>query len=285
MNDMGVLYIIATPIGNLEDISFRALSVLKKVSYVAAEDTRHSQKLLNHFGIETKLIAYHDHSTDKQVQRLLSLLAEGSSIGLVSDAGTPLISDPGYRIVKLARESGVKVVPVPGVSAPITALSAAGLATDRFSFEGFLPHKASGRLKSFEAINSASGTCVYFESPHRIVDAIADAIKVLGPERPAVLARELTKTFETFLGSTLGEIQQAILADANQSRGEMVLMIGVAPEQNKPSSDALPEDAQNLLSILAEELPTKQASALASKITGLPKKKFYELALALKNAE
>lgn len=283
MNDKGVLYIVATPIGNLDDMSFRALSVLKAADVVAAEDTRHSQRLFNHFGIDTKLIAYHDHSTDKQVERLMSILDEGKDIALVSDAGTPLISDPGYRIVKIARENGIKVVPIPGPSAPITALSAAGLATDRFSFEGFLPHKSGARCKSFEGINTYTGTSVFFESPHRIREAIVDAVAILGTDRPAVMARELTKTFETFIGPDLQHIQKAIDSDTNQSRGEIVLLIGPRPAIAKSEQSQVSAEGHQVAAVLAEELPTKQAAALASKITGDSKKKLYELVLAIKS--
>lgn len=282
MNDQGVLYIIATPIGNLDDITYRAVATLKMVDFVAAEDTRHSQRLMNHLGIEVKFKTYHDHSSEKQIENLLDLLLAGSSVGLISDAGTPLVSDPGYRIVKLARERGINVVPVPGVSAPITALCAAGLATDRFSFEGFLPHKSGARCKRFEQVKDASGTSVFFESPHRIADAVEDAISVFGEERPAVLARELTKSFETFLGSTLGDIQQAQTEDPNQSRGELVLMIGTGSGPSD-AEEKLTPDARQLIEVLAEELPTKQAAALAAKISGQPKKRLYEYAVEIKN--
>jgi len=284
MNDKGVLYIVATPIGNLDDITQRAISTLQKADFIAAEDTRHSQRLLQHFGIQAKLMAYHDHSSDKQLDRLIGLLLEGKSIALISDAGTPLISDPGYRIVRSARTLDIQVVPIPGVSAPITALSAAGLATDRFSFEGFLPHKSSARRKAFESIEKSNGTSVFFESPHRIKDAIDDALAILGAERPAVLARELTKTFETFLGSSLVDIRQAIESDDNQRKGEMVLMIG-QDASSKSSSDDLDAETERVLSILAAELPTKQAATLASAISGAPKKKLYERAVQLRDSE
>ena len=284
MNDKGVLYIVATPIGNLDDITQRAISTLQKADFIAAEDTRHSQRLLQHFGIQAKLMAYHDHSSDKQLDRLIGLLLEGKSIALISDAGTPLISDPGYRIVRSARTLDIQVVPIPGVSAPITALSAAGLATDRFSFEGFLPHKSSARRKAFESIEKSNGTSVFFESPHRIKDAIDDALAILGAERSAVLARELTKTFETFLGSSLEDIRQAIESDDNQRKGEMVLMIGQGAS-SKSSSDDLDAETERVLSILAAELPTKQAATLASAISGAPKKKLYERAVQLRDSE
>lgn len=283
MNDKGVLYIVATPIGNLGDMTHRALDVLKQADFVAAEDTRHSQKMFQYFGINTKLVAYHDHSSDKQIDQLIDKLESGHSIALISDAGTPLISDPGYRIVKLARQRQIKVTPVPGASAPITAISAAGLATDRFSFEGFLPHKSAARCKTFETIKHSKGTSIFFESPHRIQDSIGDAISVLGEARPAVLARELTKTFETYLGFTLADIKKAQLEDANQRRGELVLMIGAEARDEKSQGDELPDEVLNVLSVLAEELPTKQAAALASKITGQAKKKLYDAALKFKD--
>lgn len=282
MNDQGVLYIVATPIGNLEDMTQRAISTLKRADFIAAEDTRHSGKLLSYIGVDTKVVAYHDHSTEKQTERLLGLLEAGQSIALISDAGTPLISDPGYRIVRLARERAIQVVPIPGVSAPITALSAAGLATDRFTFEGFLPAKSSGRRKCFERLELESATTVFFESPHRISDCISDAIAVLGKDREAAMARELTKTFETFVGMTLGEIAARIASDSNQSRGEIVLMIAGVPEQKAKASDALPVDAQRVLKVLAADLPTKQAATLASQITGAPKKALYNYAIELK---
>jgi len=280
MNAHGVLFIVATPIGNLEDITLRALSVLKRVEYIAAEDTRHSQRLLNHFGITAKLLPYHDHGSDAQLTRVLGLLTEGHDVALVSDAGTPLISDPGYRVVVSAREQAIRVVPIPGVSAPITALSACGLPTYCFSFEGFLPHKSSARLKRFEAVKECRGTTIFFESPHRVVDSIVDAIAVLGENRPAVLAREMTKTFETFLGGTLGEIHSQQKQDSNQARGELVLLIGES-EVVADNAD-ISFEVTRIIEILIKTLSTKQASVIGSEITGVPKKRLYDYILSLK---
>ncbi|WP_096085232.1 16S rRNA (cytidine(1402)-2'-O)-methyltransferase [Agaribacterium haliotis] len=279
MSKDGVLYIVATPIGNLDDLSVRALALLKQVDMIAAEDTRHSKRLLTHFGIDTRLTAYHDYSGERQVQHLLDLLMQGQNIALISDAGTPLISDPGYRLVRRVREAGLNVVPVPGPSAPLAALCASGLPTDSFAFVGFSPAKSAARKQFFSLHAASEHTLVCFESPHRIVASIDDAIEVLGAKRQAVLARELTKTFETFIGFSLGDIQQALADDANQSRGEMVLMI--APEP-KPESSQLDAEAERLLGLLVNELPTKKAAALVSEFSGVSKKLLYQRALELK---
>jgi len=280
MTNPGVLYIVATPIGNLDDISARALKILNSVDVIAAEDTRHSQRLLSHFGIQQKCIPYHDHNDEKQSQNLVERLESGSSIALISDAGTPLISDPGYRVVRLARQHSVAVVPIPGASAPITALSAAGLPTDRFSFEGFLPAKGAARRKVYERLVAEPRTMVFFESPHRILDSLRDAEMVLGGDREAVFVRELSKTFETFIPGSLADIRAKVEADDNQRRGEMVLMIAGAEKPD--SSEALTPEQEHCLSVLCAELSTKQAASLASSITGLPKKKCYQRALELK---
>lgn len=282
MSSQGVLYIVATPIGNLDDISLRALAVLKRVDVVAAEDTRHSQKLLQHFAIEQRLIPYHDHSSEKHAHQLLQMLEAGKQVALISDAGTPLISDPGYRLVRLAREQGVRVSPVPGASAVLSALSAAGLPTDRFRFEGFLPAKSAARRKHFEALKNQPQTVVCFESPHRIRGSLEDALDILGADREAVLARELTKTFETFLGHTLGEIRDAVEQDEHQRKGEMVLMLRGAAQQ-KHFDGNVDVEAERVLNILLAELSTKQASTLASQITGVPKKVLYQRATELKS--
>lgn len=280
-NNPGALYIVATPIGNLDDISIRALDTLKSVDAIAAEDTRHSQKLLNHFGIEKKIFPYHDHTNEKQLNLFLSRLRNGESVALISDAGTPLISDPGYRIVKLAREEGVRVVPVPGASATLSALCSSGLPTDAFSFEGFTPAKSSSRQKFFQQFSSESRTMVFFESPHRIEASLSDAVDIFGVNRPATMAREITKSFETFLGSTLGEILEQVRADANQRRGEIVLVIA-GVEKQPIAEDMLTIDVAHLLTVLCEQLPTKQASSIASELTGLSKKVLYQRALSLK---
>jgi len=281
MSSMNALYIVATPIGNLDDITQRALATLQKADIIAAEDTRHSAKLTQHFGITTPLIAYHDHSNESQTLRLLDRLSKGESIALISDAGTPLISDPGYRLVKLAREKGIAVVPIPGACALVAALSAAGLPSDRFSFEGFLPAKNVGRNTRLEALATDTRTLVFYESPHRIVESLQAMAQVFGCDRQVVLAREITKAYETFLSATFSELQEMMAADANQLRGEMVVMVQgyVAPEQN---DEALEPEVQHTMQVLMEELPVKQAAALASKLTGIKKNKLYKWALGKK---
>ncbi|WP_370981412.1 16S rRNA (cytidine(1402)-2'-O)-methyltransferase [Agaribacterium sp. ZY112] len=281
MSKDGVLYIVATPIGNLDDLSVRALNTLKSVDLIAAEDTRHSKRLMNHFGIDTKLIAYHDHSSEQKSAQLIERLAAGEKIALISDAGTPLINDPGYRIVSEARELGLTVVPVPGPSAPITALSASGLPTDSFAFVGFVPAKSHARKQFFERHGAAAHTLVCFESPHRVLASIEEAVEVLGGERKAVLARELTKTFETFLGGTLGDIHAALMADGNQCRGEMVLMI--SPAEKEQCVLEIDEPTEQMLMALCDELPPKKAASLVSQFSGVPKKLLYQRAVELKS--
>lgn len=272
----GVLYIVATPIGNLGDITARAIETLKSVALIAAEDTRHSARLLQHFGIQTRMASYHDFSDDARVEQLLRILLEGQSIALISDAGTPLISDPGYRLVSVVRARGVKVVPVPGVCAAIAALSAAGIPSDRFAFEGFPPAKQAARLKLFESLQREPRTLVFYESPHRIVDCVDDMAQGFGSERMAVIARELTKTFETIHGDTLGALQQWLRADENQQRGEFVILVrGAEPVPD----EQVPPEARRVLAVLLEELSVKQASALAARLTGVKKNLLYALAL------
>ena len=280
-NNLGALYVVATPIGNLDDISVRALATLKSVHAIAAEDTRHSQKLLTHFGITNKLFPYHDHSNEKQVTMLLDKLSSGQDLALISDAGTPLISDPGYRIVKEARASGIRVIPVPGASATISALCASGLPTNKFSFEGFPPAKPAARRAFFEELKFEERTMVFFESPHRIDASLRDAASVFGSERSASLARELTKTFETFLGPTLGDIHASVLADANQQRGEIVLVVAGA-EKAQGTNESVTVHIDDLLKVLCSELPTKLASNLASELSGMSKKELYQRALKYK---
>lgn len=276
------LYIVATPIGNLGDITQRALDVLQGADLIAAEDTRHSGRLLQHFNISTRMISYHDHSDDRQVESIITKLQSGSSIALISDAGTPLISDPGYGLVKKAREAGVKVVPVPGVSAVITAMSAAGLASDRFSFEGFPPHKSGARLQLFSGLARDARTLVFYESPHRIVDCLADMAEGFGADRLIVMARELTKTFETFLTGSVSELEQQVRADANQQKGEIVLL--VSGYRKPDTGDELNAEAEATMKILIEELPVKQAAAIGAKLTGEKKNRLYQWALERKEA-
>ncbi len=274
--EVPTLYIVPTPIGNLGDITQRALDVLSSVDVIAAEDTRHSGKLFAHFNIQTKTFALHDHNEQQKAQVLVEKLLAGQSIALVSDAGTPLISDPGYHLVTQCRQAGVKVVPLPGACAVITALSASGLPSDRFSFEGFLPAKSKGRKDKFMEIAKAERTCIFYESPHRITESLQDMLDVLGPEREVVLARELTKTFETIQGMPLGELIEWIEADDNRKRGEMVLLIHGYRDS---AEDVLPEEALRTLGILTKELPLKKAAAMTAEIYNLKKNALYKWGL------
>lgn len=276
LTEVPTLYIVPTPIGNLGDITQRAIEVLSNVDLIAAEDTRHTGKLLSHFNIQTKTYALHDHNEQQKAQVLVDKLLAGHSIALVSDAGTPLISDPGYHLVTQCRQAGVKVVPLPGACAVITALSASGLPSDRFSFEGFLPAKSKGRKDKFLEIAKVERTCVFYESPHRILDSLADMLDILGPEREVVLARELTKTFETIQGMPLGELVEWVKADENQQRGEMALLIH---GYRSNEEETLPEEATRTLAILTKELPLKKAAALAAEIYNLKKNALYKWGL------
>ena len=273
----GTLYVVATPIGNLQDLTPRALDVLNAVSLIAAEDTRHSARLLQHFGIATPTTACHDHNERGKSQRLVERLLEGDDLALISDAGTPLISDPGYHLVRQAREAGVRVCPVPGACALIAALSAAGLPSDRFSFEGFLPAKAHARRQRIEALAAEQRTWMLYEAPHRLLECLEDMHELLGAERQVVLARELTKTFETIKGAPLAELVEGVRSDPDQQRGECVLVVEGAAQSS--DDDALDPAAERVLDILLEELPVKQASALAARITGVKKNRLYQLAL------
>jgi 16S rRNA (cytidine1402-2'-O)-methyltransferase len=278
-----VLYVVATPIGNLADISERALKVLRSVDLIAAEDTRHTRQLLMHFVINKPLFSVHDHNEHQRVEKVLQELADGQSIALVSDAGTPLISDPGFVVVQAVRKAGYPVVPVPGACAMVAALSAAGLPTDRFCFEGFLPAKSSGRKKQLKTVIKETRTLVFYESPHRVLDSLKDMAEVLGDEREITLARELTKTFETFLTGSLAEVIQQVEQDANQQRGEFVLVVaGAAPEDDAEAQEIA---AIDVLKVLLTELPVKQAAALAAKITGQKKNALYQQALSLQSGK
>lgn len=273
----GVLYVVATPIGNLEDISARALRVLREVGLIAAEDTRHSARLLQHFGIATPLAACHEHNERDEGGRFIGRLLAGEDVALVSDAGTPLISDPGYHLVRQARAAGVRVVPVPGACALIAALSAAGLPSDRFIFEGFLPAKQAARRARLEHLREEPRTLIFYEAPHRILECLQDLEAVFGEDRPALLGRELTKTFETLKGLPLAELRTWVEADSNQQRGECVLVVGgwQAPEGN----DAVSSEALRVLDLLLAEMPLKRAAALAAEITGVRKNLLYQVAL------
>lgn len=277
-NTAGRLYVVATPIGNLEDMTPRAVNVLKRVACVACEDTRHSARLMAHFAIDAPLVAYHDHSHEQRTQQLLARLQSGEDIALISDAGTPLVSDPGYRLVRAAGDAGIPVVPVPGASALVAALSAAGLPSDRFAFEGFLPAKATARQKQLAALAADPRTLIFYEAPHRLLDSLRDMQAAFGGEREAVMARELTKTFETIRRSPLAELIDFVAADSNQQRGEIVLLLRGAPAA--PSE--LDPGAEHTMRVLLEELPLKQAAAIGAKLTGLRKNDLYQWALGLK---
>jgi len=276
-NQSGTLYIVATPIGNLTDMVPRAVSTLQFVSVIACEDTRHSKKLLEHFNIDTPCIAYHDHTDQKSTEKILNRLGAGKNVALISDAGTPLISDPGYRLVARARNEGIEVIPIPGACAAISALSVSGLPTDKFRFIGFLPAKSTQRQKTLETLKSVTDTLVCYEAPHRILATLQDLFDVFGSDRTAFVAREISKTFETYLHGTLDELLEQIKADSNQQRGEIVVVIG----GNVTAGGSLSNDAEKTLKILMKDLPITKAASLTAKITGGDKKQLYQLALTL----
>jgi len=275
----GVLYIVATPIGNLEDITTRAEKVLASVDFIAAEDTRHSGRLLQSLVIRKPLVALHDHNERDRAGSVLDRVAAGETMALISDAGTPLISDPGYVLVRQARERGIRVVPVPGASALTAALSVAGLPTDRFTFIGFLPAKRSGRQSALSSLEQESATLVFYESPHRIIEMVQDVVAVLGAEREMAITRELTKTFESFYGGTAQQVLEQLESDANATKGEFVVMVQGAV----PRAEALPGiDVDKLLALLCAELPVKKAARIGAELTGFSRNELYQRALALK---
>ena len=278
-NQGGILYIVATPIGNLGDMTRRAIDVLREVDLVAAEDTRHSQKLLTHFGINQRLVSCHEHNEEKQVARFLDLLEKGQSIALLSDAGTPLVSDPGYRIVTAAANQGYRIVPVPGACAAIAALSVSGLATDRFLFAGFPSAKPAACKKQLEALARESATLIFYESPRRLLSTLEIALAVFGPDRPVVIARELTKVHESVARGRLQEVLAIVQEDSNWERGEIVLLFAGHAEVSEPDSDRQAE-IRKVLKPLLQELPLKQAVSLAVSITGARKNEVYEMAIA-----
>jgi 16S rRNA (cytidine1402-2'-O)-methyltransferase len=277
MHASGTLYLVATPLGNLNDISLRALEVLKQVTWIAAEDTRHSAPLLKHFGIQKPLRALHDHNERQSITWFEEQLSQGQSIALISDAGTPLIADPGYHIVHDLKLKGFTVTPIPGPSAVITALSASGLPTDRFCFEGFLPSKTSARQATLMALQQETRTLIFYEAPHRLLESVKAMQAVFGQDRLACLARELTKTFETIHTASLNALVTFIENDSNQQRGECVLLVAGA---TAPEKSELSTEDQKLLTVLHKHLPLKQASQIAAEITGKSKNAFYKTALA-----
>lgn len=265
------LYIVATPIGNLEDITLRAVATLRSVNLIAAEDTRHTRRLLQHFEIDTPLTAYHEHSSDAEAVRLCQRIVSGDAVALVSDAGTPMISDPGYRLVRAAQAAGVRVVPVPGACAAIAALSASGLPSDRFLFAGFLPARTAARRTRLTQLAKESATLVFYEAPHRLQETLDDLVLCLGGAREATLARELSKTFETLRRDTLGHLVAFVAGDSNQCRGEIVLLVAgcTAPE---PEVDA---PLAELMQALAARLPPREAASLLSTYSGVRKNRLY----------
>ena len=267
---LATLYIVATPIGNRSDISQRAIDVLSEVDVIAAEDTRHSGQLLQYYNISRPMLAYHDHNEAQQTEHILQRLRDGASVALISDAGTPLMSDPGYRLVKAAQQAGIPVSPIPGPCAAVAALSASGLATDQFCFVGFPPARSTARKKFFQQLNHHTATLVFYESSHRIVDSIQDMLEIFGDSRMAVLARELTKKFETIRHSSLAELLAWVASDSNQQKGEFVLLLAGKPPPE--TTEELNLGLDHMLSVLMEELPVKQASQLAARITGIKKK-------------
>jgi len=277
--NQGVLYIVATPIGNRSDITQRAIDILSDVDLIAAEDTRHSRHLLQNFNIKTKLWAYHDHNEMQQTPILIEKLQAGSNVALISDAGTPLLSDPGYRLVKAAHEANIKVSPLPGPCAAIAALSASGLPTDRFYFAGFPPAKSAARVHFYEQLCDETSTLIFYESSHRIENSLFDMSKVFGPERQAVLAREITKTFETIRKASLCDLLKWVSEDENQRKGEFVLIIQGNEDQASENTVSL----EQTLKILMEELPLKQAVKLAANLMGMKKNQVYKVALDMQS--
>jgi 16S rRNA (cytidine1402-2'-O)-methyltransferase len=272
------LYVVATPIGNFGDMSQRAVDVLQNVDLIAAEDTRHSQRLLQFFAINTPSMSYHEHSDERALHRIGGCLEGGGSVALVSDAGTPLISDPGYRLVRYAQDCGFAVHPVPGTCAAVAALSVSGLPTDRFLFEGFLPAREGARINRLKSLASEAVTLIFYEAPHRVDAALHSMVEVFGEEREAALAREITKTYETIRRGSLAELATFVRSDSDQQKGEIVLIVA-GKSKLEQSVDA---DTSKLLLRLSQELPAKQAAAVVADCTGLRKNKLYEHLLSLK---
>jgi 16S rRNA (cytidine1402-2'-O)-methyltransferase len=275
----GILYLVATPIGNLRDFTFRAVDILQHVDLIACEDTRHSRPLLDHYGISTATVPFHEHNEDSAAPRLIERLLRGESIALISDAGTPLISDPGFPLVRSARSAGIRVVPVPGPCALVAALSVSGLPTDRFAFEGFLPRKSSARKASLENLVNDARTLIFYESSHRVLESVADIAAIFPSERRLVIARELTKLFETIVDTQVGEAISSLESDPNMQKGEFVLVLEGAPELGR--SEGLAAEEERILRILLEDCSVKTAVSLTVKITGARREMVYRTALRL----
>jgi 16S rRNA (cytidine1402-2'-O)-methyltransferase len=268
----GSLSVVATPIGNRDDLSPRAVAALRAADVIAAEDTRHSRPLLLHHNIDTPLMALHEHNEREAVDALVRRMLDGQAVALISDAGTPLVSDPGFRLVRAARVAGIRCVPVPGACAAIAALSVAGLPSDRFVFEGFLPPKAAARRARLQELAGESRTLIFYESSHRVAESLADMREIFGGAREAVLARELTKLFETVIGEPLVDLAARVERDPDQQRGECVVLVGGRGEE----ADARLAEGQRVFALLREELPPAKAAKMAAAITGAPRKSLYE---------
>ena len=274
----GILYIVATPIGNLSDITIRAVEILKKVDAVLAEDTRHTKKLFDHYEIDSPLIAFHEHNENEKVDYILAQIGSGKSLALVSDAGTPLISDPGYNLVLEAKKNGISVVPIPGPSALIAALSSSGIECNNFTFFGFLPSKQSARLRLLKTKKSLNETIIFYESPKRILAALMDMLEVFGEKRQVCLAKEITKSFETILNDNLVNLIEYLTSDSSHQKGEFVIIISPV---NKVDLDEAQVQLEKILPILCAEMGASQAAKLAAKITGIDKKHCYKRAINL----
>lgn len=274
----GILYIVATPIGNLSDITIRAVEILKKVDAVLAEDTRHTKKLFDHYEIDSPLVAFHEHNENEKVDYILAQIGSGKSLALVSDAGTPLISDPGYNLVLEAKKNGISVVPIPGPSALIAALSSSGIESNNFTFFGFLPSKQSARLRLLKTKKSLNETIIFYESPKRILAALMDMLEVFGEKRQVCLAKEITKSFETILNDNLVNLIEYLTSDSSHQKGEFVIIISPA---NKLDLDEAQVQLEKILPILCAEMGASQAAKLAAKITGIDKKHCYKRAINL----
>lgn len=276
MTNSGILYIVATPIGNLQDISQRALDTLAEVDLIAAEDTRHTGLLLSHYAIKKSFFALHDHNEQQKADLLVEKLLQGINIALVSDAGTPLISDPGFHLVRKCRQAGIKVVPLPGACAAITALCASGIASDRFCFEGFLPAKTKARQDKLQNLVKEDRTLIFYESTHRILASLADMEKIFGSERYVVIAREITKTWETIVGDNLSNLRSWLEQDPNRIKGEIVLIIEGSKEEKQTDFDL---QSIKALQLISAELPLKKAAAIVAELYGYKKNALYQYAV------
>lgn len=275
-NSNGILYIVATPIGNLQDITLRALEVLAQVDLIAAEDTRHSGLLLGHYGIKKPFFALHDHNEQQKTDSLVEKLQQGMNIALISDAGTPLISDPGFHLVRKCRQAGIRVVPLPGACAAVAALCVSGIASDRFCFEGFLPAKSKARQDKLHSLVEEERTLILYESTHRIMETLADVENILGAERYVVLAREITKTWETVSGASVADLRYWLAEDPNRTKGEMVLII---EGYRETKTEIFSPQAIKALELIAQELPLKKAASIVAQLYGYKKNALYQFGL------